>query len=297
MRLYDDFMYRFDTPQRSYWEATAADVGVEAQPPQGDDTCEVAVIGGGYTGLSAALHLARDFSIDVRVLEAGHIGWGASGRNGGFCCMGGTPLGPGELIRAHGEDDVRAYYRAQVEAVELVRELIAGEGIDAGIQGDGELVTAHTPRALERLQREHVVYTTRLGIEAELFGADEFRERFYDSAEQYGGLRIRPTFGLHPLRYCRGLAAAAARNGAILHGHSEVVEWTKGDDGLHRLTTRAGSLRARRVVFATNGFLPEVLRTEFAGRTLPISCTRSSSSQGWPSITNRSSTRSRCGDI
>lgn len=270
MRLYDDHMYRFDTPQRSYWEATADDVGVEAQPLQGDDTCDVAVIGGGYTGLSTALHLARDFSMDVRVLEAGHIGWGASGRNGGFCCMGGTALRPGELVRAHGEDDVRAYYRAQVEAVELVRELIAGEDIDTSVQGDGELETAHTPRAFERLRREHEVYTKQLGIEAELFGADEFRERFYDSAEQFGGLRIRPTFGLHPLRYCRGLAAAATRCGAVLHERSEVIEWTKGDDGLHRLTMRAGSLRARRVVVATNGFLPEDLRAEFAGRTLPI---------------------------
>ena len=89
-RLYDPNLYRFDTPQPSYWEATAADVPVAATPLSGSESCDVAIIGGGYTGLSAALHLARDHDIDVRVLEAGHFGWGASGRNGGFCCAGGT---------------------------------------------------------------------------------------------------------------------------------------------------------------------------------------------------------------
>lgn len=270
MRLYDDFMYRFDTPPRSYWEATAGDIDVEAGPLDGDDSCDVAVIGGGYTGLSTAFHLARDHGVDVHVLDAGHIGWGASGRNGGFCCMGGTALGPGDLVKAHGEDDVRAYYRVQVEAVELVRALIAEETIDTPLQGDGELVTAHTPRAFEHLGRQHEVYTSTLGIDAELYSADEFRERFYDSTENHGGLVVRPTFGLHPLRYCRGLAAAAVRRGAVLHEHSEVVEWTRVANGLHRLATKSGALRARRVVVAANGFMPENLHRDFYGRTLPV---------------------------
>lgn len=97
-RLYDDNLYRFDTPQGSYWEATAGDTIVEAAPLSGTESCDVAVIGGGYTGLSAALHLARDYGSDVRVVEAGHFGWGASGRNGGFCCMGGTGLGSSGVI-------------------------------------------------------------------------------------------------------------------------------------------------------------------------------------------------------
>ena len=83
-------MYRFATAQPSYREATAGDVQVASEPLQGAHSCDVAVIGGGYTGPSAALHLARDYSVDVRVLKAGHVGWGASGRNGGFCGIGGT---------------------------------------------------------------------------------------------------------------------------------------------------------------------------------------------------------------
>ena len=84
-RLYNDNLYRFDTPQASYWEATGGAEFRVAPPLTSDESCDVAIIGGGYTGLSAALHLARDYGVDVRLLEAGHIGWGASGRNGGFC--------------------------------------------------------------------------------------------------------------------------------------------------------------------------------------------------------------------
>ena len=269
-RLYDENLYRFDTAQGSYWEATAGDTIVEAEPLSGTESCDIAVIGGGYTGLSAALHLARDYGSDVRVLEAGHFGWGASGRNGGFCCMGGTGLGSSGVIKRFGEEAARSYYRTQVDAVELVRQIVTEEDIDVQIQGDGELDTAHTKKSHERQKLEHEALTRVLGIEAELFGPDEFRERFYDSAEQYGGMLVRPTFGLHPLRYCRGLAAAAARQGASLHERSEVIEWNKSDDGFHDLITRDGMLRARKVVYATNGFIAEDLRPEFRGYTLPI---------------------------
>lgn len=269
-RLFDDNLYKFDTPQPSYWEATAGAANFSAAALQRDETCDVAIIGGGYTGLSAALHLARDYGVDVRVLEAGHIGWGASGRNGGFCCAGGTGVHGQELIRLCGVDNARQYYAAQVEAIELVRQLATDERIDYQAQGSAEIEVAHTPKAYRRLQRDHDVLSNALGMNVELVSAEESRERFYESSEQFGALVSRPAFGLHPLRYCLGLAEAACRHGAKLHGRSEVVEWTKDDKGRHRLFTRGGSLVARRVVFAANGFMPEQLQPQFAGRTLPI---------------------------
>lgn len=269
-RLYDDNLYRFDLPQASYWEATAPEQTFTAEPLSGDETCDVAIIGGGYTGLSAALHLARDYSIDVRVLEAGHFGWGASGRNGGFCCIGGTGVHGESLIRHFGLDEAREYYRSQVEAVELVRDIGTDEHVDLQALGTAEVEIAHSPRAFEGLKSSHRVMTATLGLDAELLEADAARECIYDSTEQFGALISRPAFGLHPLRYCRGLAAAAVRRGARLHAASEIVSWSGRQCGEYRLVTRSGTLRAGKVIFATNGFMPEQLRREFYGRTLPV---------------------------
>jgi len=269
-RIFDDNLYQFDLPQPSYWEATAGSPQFDAAPLRSDEQADVAIIGGGYTGLSAALHLARDHGVEACVVDAGHIGWGASGRNGGFCCPGGTGVRGAELVRLVGVDAARQYYEAQIQAVELVRQLARDEDIDYRACGNAEIELAHTPRAFMRLQREVEVLRETLGLQAEIVSSEECRERFCDSTEQFGALVTRPAFGLHPLRYCLGLAAAAARHGARLHGHSEVVEWTKNGAGMHRLVTRGGTLSARKVIFATNGFMPEALAPCFAGRTIPV---------------------------
>jgi glycine/D-amino acid oxidase-like deaminating enzyme len=269
-RQFDDNLYQFDSPQASYWEATAPAAAFDASPLVRDESCDVAIIGGGYTGLSAALHLARDFQTDVRVLEAGHIGWGASGRNGGFCCTGGTGVHGQDLVRLVGLDAVREYYRAQVAAVDLVRQLGIDEQIDFQPQGDAELVVAHTARAFAGLQQDYELMTTGLGHPAELMSAAECRARFFDCSENFGALLSGPAFGLHPLRYCRGLASAASRRGARLHAHSRVIEWSKTSDGRQRLVTQSGTLTARKVIFCANGFIQEDLNADFFGRVIPV---------------------------
>ncbi len=263
-------MYRFDQPAPSYWEATSVGAGLPAAEPLcGDEQCDVAIIGGGYTGLSAAYHLCRDYQLDVRVLEAGHIGWGASGRNGGFCSIGAEVLGAEKMVDKFGLDCARSYYAGQVEAVGLVRDLIIDEGIDSPRQGDAEVAIAVSARGFVQLKKHAEFQFRVLGLDSQVLEAAEFREHFFDSPLQQGGAVLKPTFGLHPLRYVRGLAAAAERRGARIHAHSEVVAWSR-QDGRHILTTKAGTIRAARVIVATNGFAPEHLHRVLRGRVLPM---------------------------
>jgi glycine/D-amino acid oxidase-like deaminating enzyme len=268
-RLYDDDMYRFDQPQPSYWEASAGRVELRAEPLTSDDSCEVAIIGGGYTGLSTAYHLAKDHDIEARALEAGHIGWGASGRNGGFCSMGGSSLGTTRLIEKYGLENVRHYYQSQVDAVELVRSIIQEEGIDAQMVGDAELELAHSEDSFLKLKEHAEMQFRLLGLDADVVTADQFRHEYFDSAEQFGAARLKPTFGLHPMRYVLGLAQAAENHGAILHRDSEIVAWQK-DGNEHVLHTHAARLRARYVIMATNGFMPEHINPNFYARPLPM---------------------------
>ena len=268
-QLYHPSLYEFAKPQPSYWEASAGDPGLKGEALEGQQSCDVAVIGGGYTGLSAALHLARDYSVDVRVLEAGHIGWGASGRNGGFCTVGGTKLTYKYQIKKFGLQETRNYYQSQIDAIELVRSLGQDEDIDYLLQGDCEYTVADSDKHFHSLRDQADVEKNQLGLDVRKHSQAEFAELGYDSPHQHGAVSIRPSFGLHPLKFAQGLGRAAERHGAQLHQHSEVLSWEKdGDD--HVLTTAGGVLRAKRVILAGNGFMPEHLHSGIYGRAVPV---------------------------
>ena len=268
--LYDAHAYDFATPPPSWWEASAgAPVATADLAAETDIRCEVAVIGGGYTGLSAAYHLARDFGADVRVLEAGQPGWGASGRNGGFCGPAATKLSHEEMTRLHGLEAAVAFGRMQRDAVDLVAEILETERIDADKTGDrGELCFAHAPSCVAELRAEAADPHPATGFEVEFLDRDACTAFGVAGPEVHGGLLYKGPFGLHPLKYCRGLARAAQAKGAVVYGDARVTGWRR-DGADHVLQTAKGEVRAKTVIVATNGYTSETLTPGLTGTLLP----------------------------
>ena len=282
--------FHFDRAVDSYWEASADPLGIETPQLRGEESCEVAVIGAGFTGLSAALELAQQ-GIDVRVLEAGHVGWGASGRNGGFACIGSHKLSYPKMISRYGLVATKQYYETMRHSVALVRENIDRFNIDAWANGEGEVTLAHLPSRVQELRDEQAFLKNTFGDDTEFLSKEDLKARGLHGPGFFAGLKGDVGFGVHPLNYVRGLARAAAAAGTKIHGRSPLVRWEETADG-HRLHTKEGLLKAGQVIVATNGYTPEDVSTRHAGRIMPalssIAVTRPLTeaerrAQGWTS--------------
>ena len=266
--LYHGSHYDRSRPVGSYWEAVGGAEPDGAAPLQGDLTVDVAIVGGGYTGLSAAYHLAREHGIDAAVLEAGRIGWGASGRNGGFCGLGGSKLGYGPMARRFGVPAAARFFAAQKAGVALVRSLAAEEAINVEPTGEGEHYLAHRTSRWHELENLSATVQRLFGERWPLWRKPELEERLLRSPEAQGCLVVPHYFGLNPLRYVRGLARAAVSKGAKVHAQTLVTSWQRAG-GRHVLATPGGTVTAGKVLFATNGYTPEGLAPALHGRLLP----------------------------
>lgn len=256
---------------RAYGEAPRRNCGwrLDRDWPalDGDARAEVAVIGAGYAGLSAALSLA-EAGIGVTVLEAEAPGWGASGRNGGFCCLGGAGLGDGAIARRFGRAAADAWVATELAAIETVAGRLARHAIEAQEHSDGELVLAHRPREARGFEAARGFYA-RHGIEAEVLGPGALAERGARAEGIHGGLHVRAGFALDPGAYAAGLARAARAAGVVIHGGSEVTALTRAGAGF-RLATARGSVTADKVLIATNAYSREDLPGWGRGRFLPV---------------------------
>lgn len=236
----------------SLWTATA-NPAPDCPPLRGRDEVEVAIIGGGYTGLSAALHLAER-GVSVAVLEAETPGWGASGRNGGQVNPG-LKGDPDDLEARFGTDMGRRMTEFSGGAGQYTFDLIARLGIDCAARQAGWLQTFRNATG-EALLRTRTEQWNRRGVPLHLLSRDEAAAVLGTSA--YRGAMIDPRGGnLHPLNYALGLAQAAQAAGARIHGHSRVTALAAEGAG-HVLRTEAGELRARRVLIGTNGYADAV---------------------------------------
>ena len=233
-----------------YWLDTA---------PQGPDRsgtdvggqADVAVVGAGLTGLSAALHLARK-GARVQVLERETVGWGASGRNGGMATTG-LSIGFRDAVDRYGFAAAAAYYQAYDDAIDTVEKLVGEEGIDCDFARAGKLTLAAKPAHFEGLRKSQNLMAERLGRETHLVSRSQLHSEI-GSDFYHGGLVDPKGAGLHVGKFVKGLAESAARLGVVIHEKAPVEQVRRLDGTRHDLVTPRGMVRADRVLVATSGY-------------------------------------------
>lgn len=232
----------------SYWLASAppftggAEGGVEGK-------ADVAIIGGGFTGLSAALALAKR-GARVVLLEAGQVVGEASGRNGGQC-NNGTAHDYGALSAKFGKDVAKAWYRAHCDAVDTVERLAREEGIACDFHRCGRVKLAAKPAHYDKLVRAHDLLAAEVDSNVRLVPPEQVRDEV--GSDAFHGALIQTTSAqLHPARFGVGLAEAAARAGARIYERAEVTGLDRLPQGW-RVTSSRGTVSADQVLVATGG--------------------------------------------
>ena len=253
----------------SLWAATAPPA--PATPPLTESRkADVLIVGGGFTGLSAALHLA-EAGVLVCVLEAHEPGWGASGRNGGQV----NPTlkhDPDELIRLYGCARAAPLIDAVSRSADLVFELIARHGIDCQPVRNGWLQVAYAPKDVASLHARAAQWARR-GVQTQMLDRAAVAARLGTEAFAGGWLDGRAG-GIQPLAYTRGLVRAAQGFGASVYGDTEVTALERRGTHWHASTSTGASVTAEQVVIATNGYTgtlwPRLQRTVLAANSFIV---------------------------
>ncbi|WP_281555931.1 FAD-binding oxidoreductase [Thalassomonas sp. RHCl1] len=252
----------------SYW----ADVSKDAPEDDGmlkqDLDVDVAIIGAGYTGLSCALHLAREHGIKATVLEANKTAWGCSGRNAGFILKSSGRKAYSTMEKQWGEEVMRGIYGEMCAGVDTVNSLIA-EGIDCDRQDAGYIKVAHKPNKLDELISLAKLQQKMFGYDVQILSQDEVRSQYMDDRNAYGAIRYQDGFGLNPLKLAWGYQKLARKAGAKIYSSSPVTDW-QTTNNRQQLITPQGIVTAKKVVIATNGYTPKNLHGLVKNRTLPV---------------------------
>jgi glycine/D-amino acid oxidase-like deaminating enzyme len=231
----------------SYWLDTSEPFrGAASVPVQG--SCDVAVIGGGLTGSSAALALAKK-GARVVLLEAGTIGNAASGRNGGMC-NNGFAQDYGTMSAKLGKDVANRLYRAFDAGVDTVERLVAEEKIDCSFARVGKIKLAAKPEHYDKLARSQELLAANVDPDTEMVSRADLASEV-GSDRYHGGLIFRKSAGMHVGRFVRGLAEAAARRGVLIHEHTPMMGLKPAAGGGHQVDTPNGPLHAKQVLLAS----------------------------------------------
>ncbi|MHC1551326.1 NAD(P)/FAD-dependent oxidoreductase [Phyllobacterium sp. K27] len=249
---------------KPYWhDTTAPFTKAEHSPPEGH--YDVAIIGGGFTGLSAALHLAKA-GIRVAVFEAGLVGSGASGRNGGHLNNG---LAHSFIAaKQHlGAERAKTLYKAFDDSIDTIERIVGEENIDCSFRRAGKLKLASKPAHFDGLARNFEAIHAEVDPDTALLRRDELAGEI-GATDFHGGMLSTKSAMMHMGRYIAGLATAAVHHGAEIFETTPVSE-RKKVNGVNQLVTSRGTITADSIILATGAYTTDSF-TYFRKRIIPV---------------------------
>ncbi|MEW6083276.1 MAG: FAD-binding oxidoreductase [Chloroflexota bacterium] len=250
--------------QQIYWLTTVQmpdDSNLTPLPEKVD----VAVIGGGFTGLSAARTLAKR-GVKVAVLEANTIGWGASSRNGGMTLTGLKPSMQ-TVIKRYGRDLAKQLFQVSVDSVDTVEQVVKEENIDCGFKRYGHLYVASKPHHFDYFYNEVDFMAKEFNHNVRVVPPNDLQAEI-GSKKYFGGIVDEVSGGLNPAQYVAGLARAAEKAGATLHARARVTSLTRSGTRFV-IQTERGQVAAEKVFVGTSGYTGSVTK-KLQRRIIPI---------------------------
>ncbi len=253
---------------QSYWAQNSGPAPTDEGQLKQDIDADVVIIGAGYTGLSCALHLAKEHHCKAIVLEANQTAWGCSGRNAGFILKSTGRKPWSDMSKQWGEEVMRGIYSEVCSGVDTVNELIS-QGIDCDRQENGYIRVAHKPSMMPGLVAQAKLLKNMFDYKVDILSREDLHSSFMGDQNAHGAIRFHDGFGLNPLKLAWGYQQMATNLGVKFYTGTPVSRWDEVD-GKQILHTPNGIVKAKKVVIATNGYTPKNMHLSVTNRTLPV---------------------------
>src|SRR5690606_15598853 len=253
----------------TYWIGTAGSAPEDDGPIRGDVDADVVIVGSGYTGLSAAIHLARDHGVRATVLEANGVAWGCSTRNGGQAQISAGRLKRSEWVKRWGVDVAKRLHAEIAEAFDLFRALVGELEIDCEAHDGGHLYIGHRSKGLPARAEESGLLNGVFGYGTRILDRDEVHHDFVRDEEAAGAMLEPDGMAVHPAKLAFGYLSLARKLGARVHTASPVIGCSR-KGGTYYVATPGGTIRARAICFATGGYTSPTLHPLTRHRLMPV---------------------------
>ncbi len=248
-----------------YWLDTATPSGDYRQNPV-PERADIAIVGAGFTGLSAALEAAKN-GASVVVLDQHTVGWGASGRNGGMATTG-LAIGLGKAIKRYGQDKAIEMFAEYNRAIDTIEDLVKENSIDCDFERSGKLSLAMNAKQVDGMRKTQQVLADAADYAVRVVGKADLHTEI--GSDFYAGAMVDPLgAGMHVGKFAHGLAEAGTRAGVTICEDAQVTNLADRAGGGHTIHTSRGTTQVDKVLIATSGYTG-ALTPWLRRRTIPV---------------------------